>query len=295
MCKRCETKPIIKLISGEGLCKTCFFNYFEKKVRKTIRVNNLIGKKENLLVAVSGGKDSLSVLDVLLSIYKGNRNVKISALLIDEGIKGYRENCIETTKKYCKENKVNLVIASFLKEYNFTLDKIVKGRKPCSVCGVLRRSLLNSKARELKATKLITGHNLDDEAQTFLMNIFKGSPQLSANTGPVTRNLPDKKAKFTPRIKPLFYVAENNIKEYSKLKNLPVVYEKCPCALDSYRIQVRKFVNTLTETEKQNIMKNFDSLIKRIEKIKDTRIEYCEVCGEPARNKVCKKCNLVKA
>ena len=119
MCKNCDTKPVIKLYSGEKLCKRCFLEYFERKVRKIIRVNNLIDKKDNIVVAVSGGKDSLSVLNILCSIYKDNKNIKISGLLIDEGIKGYRDKCIDETKKFCKKIKIPLKIISF-KQYTQT-------------------------------------------------------------------------------------------------------------------------------------------------------------------------------
>ena len=123
------------------------------------------------------------------------------------------------------------------------------------------------------------------------MNIFKGSPKLSANTGAITQNAKDK--KFTPRIKPLFFVAEEDIRKFSKQKKLPVVYEKCPCALDSYRIQIRKFLETLPTKDKQNIMKNFESVSDKIQKGKSGEIKYCECCGEPTRKNICKKCELV--
>ena len=122
------------------------------------------------------------------------------------------------------------------------------------------------------------------------MNIFKGSPKLSANSGPITLNIPDK--KFIPRIKPLFYVSENDIREYSKKKKLPVIYESCPCAIDSYRISVRKFLNTLSKKDKERIVNNSEKLIAKLEKRND-KINYCQICGEPARNKICKKCELM--
>jgi len=141
----------------------------------------------------------------------------------------------------------------------------------------------------LKADYIATGHNLDDEAQTVLMNVLKGSPKLSFSSGVITKNISDK--KFVPRIKPLFYVAENKIREFSKQKKLPVVYEKCPCALDSYRIQVRKFLDTLTEKDKKNILKNFEKIF--VKGRKQGKIKYCELCKEPSRNKICKKCELM--
>jgi uncharacterized protein (TIGR00269 family) len=168
-----------------------------------------------------------------------------------------------------------------------------KGKlKNCAICGVIKKWILNREARKLKANKIATGHNLDDEAQTFLMNIFKGNPKLSANIGAITRNISDK--KFISRIKPLFYVPENEIREFAKQNKLPVIYEKCPCALDSYRIQVRKFLEKMPSSTKQNIMKNFDAIYKKIKKIKDSKIKYCEICGEPSRKQICKKCELMK-
>ena len=166
-----------------------------------------------------------------------------------------------------------------------------KNLKNCAICGVIKRWILNKEARRLKADKIATGHNLDDETQTFLINIFKGSPELSTNSGPISRNTMDK--KFVPRIKPLFFIPEDDVREYSKRMKLPVVYDKCPCALDSYRIQVRKFVDGLSEEKKMNIIKNMDNMLGKIQRSKD-KINYCEICGEPSRKEVCKMCQLMK-
>ncbi len=271
----------------------------ELEVKQILEKYKLCNKKEKIIVAVSGGKDSTTVAYLL---HKFGYNIE--AFHINLGLGRYSKDCLNAVKKLCNNLNIKLHIYDIKKEMGSgmcylrtaiqTKSKLRTKLKNCAICGVIKKWILNKEARKLKADKIATGHNLDDEVQTFLMNIFKGSPQLSANTGLITRNLPDKKLKFIPRIKPLFYVAEDDIREYSKLKNLPVVYEKCPCAIDSYRIQVRKFVNTLNENEKQNIMKNFGSLIERIEKIKDMRIEYCKICGEPARNKICKKCELIR-
>ena len=149
---------------------------------------------------------------------------------------------------------------------------------------------MNKEARKLGVDFLATGHNLDDEAQTYLLNVLKGSLKLSLGIGVITKNVKDK--KFISRIKPLFYIAEKDIREYSKKNNLPVHYEPCPCAIDSYRIQVRKFLNKVSTKEKENIVKNSIKILKNV-KMKKESIRYCEKCGEPTRRKICKKCELV--
>ncbi|OGJ13181.1 TIGR00269 family protein [Candidatus Pacearchaeota archaeon RBG_19FT_COMBO_34_9] len=267
----------------------------EAKFKQTLKKINP-GKKEKILVALSGGKDS-SVVAYLLKKFGYN----IEGFHIDLGMGDYSRKCLEAAKKLCSQLGIVLHIYDIKNEMGSSMCYIRsaiqaghgKGLKNCAICGVIKKWIMNREARKLNADKIATGHNLDDECQTFLMNILKGSPQLSANSGAITRNIEDR--KFITRIKPLFYIAEEDIREYSKKKELPVVYEKCPCALDSYRIQTRQFTNSLTTKEKENFMKNFDRLSDRIEKLKtEHKLNYCEICGEPSRNKICRMCQLVR-
>jgi len=266
----------------------------EQKVKKTLEKMKL-SQKDKILVAMSGGKDS-SVTAYLLKKFGYN----IEGFHIDLGMGSYSKRCLEAVKKLCKQLDIKLHIYNIKKEMGSSMCYIrsgiqheKKGLKNCAICGVIKKWIMNREARKLHFKYIATGHNLDDETQTFLMNILKGSPQLSANSGIITRNVKDK--KFITRIKPLFYVAENDIRKYSKKMKLPVVYERCPCALDSYRIQMRQFTNSLTTKEKENIMKNFDILFPLIQKLKtEEGLKYCEICGEPSRNNICKMCQLVR-
>ncbi len=266
----------------------------ESKVKQTLAKIKL-KKNEKIIVALSGGKDS-SVTAYLLKKFGYN----VEGLYINLGMGKYSKDCLEAVKKLCEQLNIKLHLYDIKKEmgsgmcYLRTTIQANAGKgklKNCAICGVIKKWILNREARKLKADKIATGHNLDDEVQTFLINIFKASLQLSANSGAITRNISDR--KFIPRIKPLFYAAEEDIRKYSKAKKLPVVYEKCPCAFDSYRIQVRKFLNTLSKKDKENIIKNFDRLTKRIQRTKDNKVIYCQTCGEPARNKICRKCELL--
>ena len=182
----CNNKPIFELTGQEKLCKNHFTEYFENKVFKTITKFDLIGKEENLGVAISGGKDSLTLLHILKKLSEQNPKIKITAIAINEGIEGYRDKALITAQNFCDKNNVKLNIYSYEKEFGMPLDNMLKvlDVKPCTICGIFRRYLLNKKSKELKFTKLATGHNLDDECQSIMMNQFKNNIQSSARLEP---------------------------------------------------------------------------------------------------------------
>ena len=265
----------------------------ETKVKKMLEKIKL-SKKKKILVALSGGKDS-TVTAYLLKKFGYN----IEGFHINLGMGSYSEGCLKAVENLCRDLKIKLYIYDIKKEMGSSMcylrtaiqTNALKGQiKNCAICGVIKKWIMNKEARKLGVDFLATGHNLDDEAQTYLLNVLKGSLKLSLGIGVITKNVKDK--KFISRIKPLFYIAEKDIREYSKKNNLPVHYEPCPCAIDSYRIQVRKFLNKVSTKEKENIVKNSIKILKNV-KMKKESIRYCEKCGEPTRRKICKKCELV--
>lgn len=270
-----------------------FVEKFEKKVKKTIKDYSLCSKKDKIIVACSGGKDSTTVLHLLNKF-----GYKVEGMIIDLLIGDWSKKNLYNTKKFCKENKIKLHIINLRKEFGssmcFLRAKVQKTQKlsNCMVCGIIKRWLINKKARELKATKLATGHNLDDEAETVLMNLLKGNLTLSINGGPKTGILRDK--KFIRRIKPLYFCLNEDIKKYSKLKEFPVIYEPCPCRTDSFRVKIRKQLKD--PQVKENIVKTFLKILPKLRKehkIKE-KINYCNICKEPSRKETCKMCRLLK-
>jgi len=270
-------------------------NPLKQKFKQTL-VKIKLSKKEKILVALSGGKDS-TVTAYLLKKFGYN----IEGFHINLSMGDYSKNCLNAVKKLCGELDIKLHLYNIKEEMGNSMCYIRtaiqtthgKGLKNCAICGVIKKWIMNREARKLKFDKIATGHNLDDEVQTFLMNILKGSPKLSANSGAITQNVKDK--KFITRIKPLFYIAEDDVRAYSKKMNLPVNYEHCPCAIDSYRIQLRKFTNGLTTKEKENTINNFEKLSDKIQNLKSQEeLHYCEKCREPSRNKICRMCQMMK-
>ena len=294
----CNEKPVISLYSGEKLCKSHFIEYFENKVFKVIRQFDLLDKEENIGVAISGGKDSLAVLSILKKLSSKNPKIKITAIAIDEGISGYRDKTLEAAKKFCEENKVKLHIFSYKEEFELTLDEMLKilNVKPCTICGIFRRYLLNKKSRELKLTKLATGHNLDDECQSILMNQMRNDAKASARLGPKAGLAQND--KFVQRIKPLYLCTEKEVTTYAFLNGLLDNFNECPNAVHSFRAQVRDTLNELENKfpgTKYSIVNSFLQTLPYLkDKFKDGKIRSCRKCDEPSSNETCNTCIYVE-
>jgi tRNA-5-methyluridine54 2-sulfurtransferase len=314
----CNNKPVIKLTGNEKLCKSHFIEYFENKVFKTIRQFDLIGKEENLGIALSGGKDSLTLLHILSKLSKQNPKVKIAAIAINEGIENYRDKTLITAREFCKKNNVPLKIYSYEEEFGMPLDKMLKTLdvKPCTICGIFRRYLLNKKSKELGFTKLATGHNLDDECQSIMMNQFKNNVQASARLGPmvginnnnhnkksstsneINNNLKDRDNSFVQRIKPLYLCTEKEVTAYAFINNLLDTFTECPNVSKSYRAQVRDMLNDLEAKfpgTKYSIVNSFLQILPDLkERFKGQELNYCVKCGEPASKERCNACKYAE-
>lgn len=294
MCKKCKTNPVyVNKINKISYCARCFNKYFEKKVRKCIRVNKLIKKNEKIGVAVSGGKDSLVLLYLLVKILK-QRN-ELIAITVDEGIS--KKNIIKI-EKLCEKNNIELKKYSFKGEFNYKLPQILKkfpNVLPCSVCAVLRRSILNKKSRELKINKLATGHNLDDEAQSILMNQFKNNVAVSARLGPLTGVTTHK--GFVRRIKPLYFMLEKEIEVFAKINKIAPKKVICKYRRGSFRNSVANFLNKFEKRylgTKYAIINSFLEILPLLKKeYKKKKINLCEKCGEPCSGKICRVCYII--
>ncbi len=291
----CSSKPIIELYAGEKLCKSHFIEYFESKVFKTIRQFELVGKEENLGVALSGGKDSLTTLHILNKLSKQNPKIKINAIAIDEGIQGYRDKTLKTAIGFCEKNNIQLHIFSYKEEFGLTLDEMLKilDVKPCSICGIFRRYLLNKKSKELKLTKLATGHNLDDECQSILMNQMRNDIAASARLGPKTGIIQNENL-FVQRIKPLYLCTEKEVTTYAFINGLLDSFNECPNAPQAFRANVRDMLNEIEQKNpgtKYSVVNSFLQVLPMLkEKFKGGTINICAKCSEPAANEVCNAC-----
>ena len=254
----------------------------EETVLKTIKEYKLFTKNQKVLVAASGGKDS----NVLMYILKKN-HYNFEAVHIDPGITDFKEKT--NLLNFCEKHKIKLTILNFKKEFNATLPEILSKTKryhSCTICGVLRRHLINRYARTNKFSAVATGHNLNDEAQATLMNIFRDDFDRFLREGvkPGIMNIKE----FVPRVKPLYFVREEEILNYAKANNILFHSERCPLSYGVYRDSVKIFMKGY-EDKAENIV-NFALAFVHKE---HNEIKTCRICGEPSNSEICKSCKIL--
>ena len=164
------------------------------------------------------------------------------------------------------------------------------------VCGILRRFLINKHSKKLKLKAIATGHNLDDEAQAVLMNVYRNDTKLALRQGPISGQ---KRIKgLIRRVKPLYLCTEKETTAYSKLMKFPVNYKECPCSTDAYRKKFRKHLDKLEKDHpdvKYNIINFYLNMIHPLKtKINLGKATTCSTCKEPASKDECRTCQIIK-
>ncbi len=298
----CGKKAIYtRKYEGNSYCAACFKEQFERRVKRTIREHGLIGRNDVIAVGVSGGKDSSVVLSLMKKIFGKRPDIKIIAVSVDEGIKGYRDKSLDATKKLAERLGVEYHTIGFKDNFGKSLDDIMKrgagNLNSCTFCGVFRRYLLNRASRELGATKVCTGHNADDEAQAVLINYLKGDLNRLARMGPKPALAGSE--KFIPRIKPLRDIPEKEVALYAVAGKIANYWGECPY-VSGIRFEVRDFLNSVESRHpgtKLSFLRTFDSMLPILRKTAldngPKELIECETCGEPCSGEICKVCELL--
>lgn len=287
-CSLCTDKSVF---SSPSYCKGHFISYIEEKVKKTIERFHLIEKGEKVAVAVSGGKDSQTVLYIIHKLYGD----AVQGIAIDEGIPGYRNKTLNDLETFCTAYSIPFTIYSFKEKYGRTLSGFsLTCGSICTTCGVLRRYLLNEKAHQFD--KIATGHNLDDECQSIIMNFLKGNLFLSAKLGPKSGILSPN--EFTQRIKPLYLCTEKEIATYAFLKRFPIEFIECPHAADVFRSRVRDGLNEIEMKQMGTKLSIIETFLKLLPSLKKLHVNVsptlCTRCGKPSMKKLCKACTILQ-
>ena len=292
-CKLCDRKAVVRLeYANMSLCREHFLEYFKRRVRKTLEKYRMVGRGERVMAAVSGGKDSGVMLDVLARISR-DAGFTLEALYIDLGIPGYSSDCLSVVRELCERLGVPLRVLD-LKEYaGFTVaDLMGTVRRVCSACGVVKRYVLNRYAWEEGFDKVATGHTLDDATQNILRGIINGDLETLLRIAPYS----PPRGKLVGRIRPLIEMPEKDILIYALLRGVPFTTAECPNAREAKGYALRRALDLVeleSPSSKKALLTNF---LERIQPLlrgaQERELRECSVCSMPSSAEVCSFCRL---
>jgi uncharacterized protein (TIGR00269 family) len=293
---RCGGRPFYtRKYSGETLCVTCFNDSIVEKARRTVSKYRMIAPGERIAVAVSGGKDSLSLLKVLAELYLPRRN-QVVAISVDEGVTGYRDEALHHAKALADQLSIEQLVVSYRELFGFSLDEALDWKEErtvssCSFCGVFRRRAIDEAAVRAKASVVATAHNLDDYIQTFMMNLMHGDvarlgwldPTYADDSFPVRR------------VKPFMEIYEEEVALYAYQNEVPFQSVSCPYMHEGLRSEVRDYLNVMEANHpgiKNVLLRSSLDVISHYARASDKDPVPCSNCGKPSSNGLCSVCRM---
>ncbi|MBM3475386.1 MAG: adenine nucleotide alpha hydrolase family protein [Armatimonadetes bacterium] len=269
---------------GGPLCEACFPESMRRRVARDIRTYRMIPKGWKAAVALSGGKDSGSLLHILQMLSRGRMNFRVAALHVNTELGEYSERSQQVCEELAASLGVELVVAR-IGEWGVRVQQT--GRFPtCSVCGGLRRPIMAILTRRLGADVLVTGHTLDDQLVYALKDLLSGKanpPRPVTPQGPV----------FTQKAKPLFHLPDRAPAIYARLVGIPVVEQACPLFIpDTHRFKdVFEALESLAPMAKKQLIRSLSRGLRR-PPLPDRPWRLCPECGEPTYYNPCPLCRL---
>lgn len=289
-CTFCEKEAVLRLRHANlRLCPEHLVARVEKEAEKAIREFHMFTPEEKILVAVSGGKDSLGLWQILTKL-----GYQADGLYIDLGIAGYSERSQGFCEAFARERGLTLHVLRLKEELGAGLDEIaqVMHGEPCSHCGTIKRYLMNRAAIDGGYAALATGHNLDDEAATLLGNVLQWNLEYLARQYPV---LPEGR-KLARKVKPLIYVSEREMVAYCLISGIRYIYEECPHSVGARSLFLKRILNELEDeapSTKISFVKGFLRAHHIFPKAEETELRDCPVCGMPTTSSgPCRFCRI---
>jgi tRNA-5-methyluridine54 2-sulfurtransferase len=307
-CTRCPipTKAVIGLARhNAAFCKSCFTGFVHEQVARAIKSQQMFSKSDRVLVAVSGGKDSLALWHILLQL-----GYQADALYVDLGIAGYSEVSHQKVRRYAEAlasaHGSKLLVHAVEREEGAGIRELsnILHRPTCSTCGTIKRYQFNRTAVEQEYDVMATGHNLDDEAARLLGNVLHWQQEYLDKQGP---SLPASVEGFAKKVKPLYRLSEREIAAYAVLNRIDYIVEECPMAKGSKMLLYKDVLNRL-ETESPGTKQRFywgfleqaarggetaSSSASSMEEKDRRTLHPCPACGQPTTGEVCSYCKMM--
>jgi tRNA-5-methyluridine54 2-sulfurtransferase len=288
-CKQCDYKAVINMRQHKlALCSSHFLDWLPEMTQKIIKKYAMFTEDDKVLVAVSGGKDSLALWDILDRLGYQTAGVYIG-LGIDDGI-GYSAESERCAQAFADDRELNLIKFDVNQTYGLSIPNASRytsrGReKPCSLCGLTRRNIMNRIARESGFDVLATGHNLDDEAAVLFANVMNWESKYLRKQNPVLQASDG----FVRKVKPFCRVYERESAAYAFLRGIPYVYEECPHSDGAKSIYYKELLNDM-EFERPGAKQSFylsflrahkQGLFAPYDPLFEGELHPCQKCGQP--------------
>ena len=310
-CRKCGGKAAINMRQHKlALCAEHYLEWIPEQVERAIQKYKMFGRDERVLVAVSGGKDSLSLWDILWRLGYQADGLYIG-LGIDSASAGgdggidYSDESQRLTEKFAAERGLTLHVESVPEQYGESIpvmaERTTRGRgKPCAVCGLTKRHVMNRLAHEGNYAALATGHNLDDEAAVLMGNTMTWQPGYLVRQGPV---LEANRPGLARKVKPLCRIYEREMAAYAVLKGIEYIYEECPYAAGARTIYYKELLNKIEHDRPGAKLQFYLSFLQAKENglfapqadPGAVLLHACPSCGQPTSAPgLCSFCRMVK-
>jgi len=290
-CRKCGEPAVLELRRhNAAFCAPDFLGFFRNQVREAIRKHRMFARDEHVLVAVSGGKDSLGLWDVLL-----DEGYRTTGLYLDLGIFDYSVESKAKCEAFAARRGAPLLVASVAEAVGAPVPVIqaVTRRPPCSGCGLSKRYLMNRVALEHGMPVVATGHNLDDEAATLLGSVLHWQTEALARQSPA---LPSTHAKLVRRVKPLYRLSERETAAYAVLRRIDYIVEECPFAKGATSIAHKEILSRMEDASpgtKHNFLFGYlEKARPAFERAEAVTLNECARCGQVTTGTVCAFCKL---
>ncbi len=297
-CRKCPNRAVLGIPRHHtAFCKTCLTEFVCDQVERAIKEEQMFARTDRVLVAVSGGKDSLSLLDILRRLGYGG-----DAFYVDLGIGEYSRQSKAKVEQFTLTRGIPLHVHELKEDEGAGINDLADlvHRPTCSVCGTLKRYHFNRTAVELGYNVLATGHNLDDEASRLLGNVLHWQTEYLDKQGPT---LPASVEGFAKKVKPLYRLAEREIAAYAIVNKIDYIVEECPNSKGAKMLLYKDILNRLEAESpgtKQTFYWGFLAKQKSEERTRPSMTENdravlhpCVTCGQPTTADTCSYCKLM--
>lgn len=291
-CKRCGTKAEVQIRQhNAAFCRACFVFFFQRQVQRAIDAEHMFTREEEVLIAVSGGKDSLALWDVLVEL-----GYRATGMHLGLGIGTYSHSSLDKTEAFARARGWHLITVR-LEEDGQAIPALAgfTNRPACAACGTAKRHHFDRVAFEHGFSVLATGHNLDDEAARLLGNVLHWQVNHLAKQRPVLESTHE---RFARKVKPLFRISEYETAVYAFFRGIDYIVDECPNSVGATQLVYKDVLNRLEAAmpgTKLSFVQDFLRLGRpAFTGAVERQPQSCERCGMPAFGTVCSYCSLVR-